>query len=115
MTLPVGEWIKAKRKAKRLSLAKLAQKVGCSDSYLFRIERGERKPDFDLLRRIVSGMDESFQLFLQETGVLSEEEQRFLEDPEFAKIYFELQRKRELNPGEKRQLAEVLLQIIKRF
>ncbi|MDD5559028.1 helix-turn-helix transcriptional regulator [Candidatus Methylomirabilis sp.] len=114
MTLPVGEWIKVKRKAKKLSLAKLAQKAGCSDSALFWIERG-RKADFELLRRIVAGLDESFQFFLQETGVISEEEQRFLEDPEFAKIYFELQRKRELNPGEKRQLAEVLLQIIKRF
>jgi transcriptional regulator with XRE-family HTH domain len=114
MTLPVGEWIKAKRKAKKLSLARLAQKVGCSGSTLFWIERG-RKADFDVLRRIVAALDESFPLFLQETGVLSEEEQRFLEDPDFAKVYFELQRKRELNPGEKRQLAEVLLQIITRF
>lgn len=81
--------MKAKRKAKKLSLNKLAQKVGCSDTTLFWIERG-RQADFDLLRRIVAALEESFPIFLRETGVLSEEEQRFLEDPDFAKIYFEL-------------------------
>src|SRR5574337_1367962 len=114
MTLPVNEWIKAKRKAKKLSLARLAEKIGCNASTIHWIERG-RKADLDLLRRIVAGLDESFSHFLQETGVISEEERRFLEDPDFAKIYFELQRKRELNVEEKRQLADVLLQIIKRF
>jgi len=114
MTSPVGEWIKAKRKAKKLSLAKLAQHVGCSDTTLFWIERG-RKASLDLLRQIVAALEEPFPLFLQETGVLSADEQRFLDDPDFAKIYFELQRKKELASEEKRQLADVLLRIIRSF
>ncbi len=116
MTSPVGEWIKARRKAKKLSLQKLAQKVGCSDTAIFRIERGERKAlNLEIIRRIVEALEEPLGLFLQETGYLGEHERRFLEDPDFAKIYFELQRKKELSLEEKQQLADVLLRIIKSF
>jgi len=116
MTMPVGEWIKQRRKAKDLSLAKLAEKAGCSPTAIFRLERGERKAlNLEIIRRIVEALEEPLGLFLQETGYLGEHERRFLEDPDFAKIYFELQRKKELSPEEKQQLADVLLRIIKSF
>lgn len=117
MTLPVGTWIKQKRKAKGLALAKLAKKAGVSATEIFRIERGERKAlNLEILRRIVEALEEPLDLFLKETGyLLTDEERRFLEDPDFGKIYFELQRRKELSPEEKQQLADVILRIIKSF
>lgn len=117
MTLPVGVWIKQKRKAKGLALAKLAQKAGVSATEIFRLERGERKAlNLEILRRIVEALEEPLDLFLKETGyLLNEQERRILEDPDFGKIYFELQRRKELSPEEKQQLADIILRIIKSF
>lgn len=115
--MSVGAWIKEKRKAKDLALAKLAEKAGCSATEIFRLERGERKAlNLEILRRIVAALGEPLDVFLKETGyILTEQERQLLEDPDFGKIYFELQRKKELSPEEKQQLADVILRIIKSF
>lgn len=52
-----GDWVKAKRTAKGLSLSKLAEKSGYSSAYIFRIEKGTRQnPTPQVISSIVSAL-----------------------------------------------------------
>lgn len=55
-TQTVGQRIKAKRVARKLTQRKLAEAAGVSLPYLSRIESGLRQPPLDTLERIATGL-----------------------------------------------------------
>jgi transcriptional regulator with XRE-family HTH domain len=55
--MPLGDRIKDKRKAKKLTQEKLAQRLNISASYLSQIEKGTRNPIYVLLREIGAVLD----------------------------------------------------------
>lgn len=66
----VGEYIKAKREEKDLSARELAKRAGISDGHVIYIEKGQRKPTFDIMMKIIGALNADAQEFLQETGYL---------------------------------------------
>lgn len=42
MDMELGERLRARRKKKRLTMAELAGRVGCDESYISRLEAGDR-------------------------------------------------------------------------
>jgi repressor LexA len=48
----VGSLIRERRLARRMTLQRLADEVGCAKSYLWMIERGTRPPGDELLRKV---------------------------------------------------------------
>ena len=59
--------IKEYRIARGLSQAELAEKCGVNTSYIGHLERGERKPSFDLLRCLVNELNIDANLLLYDT------------------------------------------------
>jgi SOS-response transcriptional repressor LexA len=66
----VGEYIRARREEKELSARELAKRAGVSDGHIIYIEKGQRKPTFDIVMKILSALNADLQEFLQETGYL---------------------------------------------
>ena len=52
-----GEIIKRARKKQKIPAAKLSKEVGITQRYLFRIERNENEPSFDVLFRLVRALN----------------------------------------------------------
>jgi len=50
--IPLGERLRKLRKARGLTLAQLAERVGKSEGYLSRLERGQVNPSLSTLKRI---------------------------------------------------------------
>jgi len=62
----LGSMVKQRRMMLQLSLQKLAAKSSVSASHLGRIERGERFPSANILRKIAKALDfEEVELFSQ--------------------------------------------------
>jgi len=62
----LGSMVKQRRMMLQLSLQKLAAKSNVSASHLGRIERGERFPSANILRKIAKALDfEEVELFSQ--------------------------------------------------
>lgn len=66
----VGEYIRAKREDRGLSAKELAKNAGISDSHIIYIEKGQRKPTFDVVMKVLRALNADVQEFLQETGYL---------------------------------------------
>ncbi|MEM7239608.1 MAG: helix-turn-helix transcriptional regulator, partial [Pseudomonadota bacterium] len=63
----VGADLRALRKARRLTLAELALRVGRSVGWLSQIERELREPTIADLRRLADALDQPLSLFFGET------------------------------------------------
>ena len=80
--MDIAERIKTVRKSKGLSVYKLSQIPGVSETHIRDIERGDRNPSFDTLSRLVVPMGMSLsELFNEsdEVAYLSPEEKELLE------------------------------------
>jgi transcriptional regulator with XRE-family HTH domain len=55
--LPIGMELRLKRTEMKLSLAKMADRVGISENYLSEIERGEKTPSDDIIRKLAKAFD----------------------------------------------------------
>lgn len=53
----IVETLRTLRKQKGLTMAALADIVGCTESAISRWERGEREPDVSMLRKLASALD----------------------------------------------------------
>lgn len=45
-----GEWLQRARRRQGLSQAKMAELMGCTQNYIWRLEKGERHPSKEFLR-----------------------------------------------------------------
>lgn len=61
-------WLTEKRKAKNLSQAELARKVGISQPSLFYIESGKRNPKVKTAKRIAAVLDFDWTEFFNEVA-----------------------------------------------
>ena len=73
MTNPVGEFIKDRRESLNISLKKLGEACGVSDSEILKIESGQRKnPNWTTLCKIARALNfHPFELLLK-AGYISE-------------------------------------------
>ncbi len=63
----IGKRIKAQRLAAKLTLKQLAEKVGCTDSYLSQIENGKVSPSIASLKKIADGLQTKITDFFVES------------------------------------------------
>lgn len=68
--MTVGEFIKAVRLRAGFSAKEVGLRAGVSDVHILYIEKGKRKPTFDVLVRVMSALAVPFDEFLRETGYL---------------------------------------------
>jgi transcriptional regulator with XRE-family HTH domain len=55
--LPIGMELRLRRTEMKLSLAKMADRVGISENYLSEIERGEKTPSDEIIRKLAKAFD----------------------------------------------------------
>ncbi|MCH5586285.1 helix-turn-helix domain-containing protein [Shimazuella sp. AN120528] len=66
-----GAYIKFQRKKKDMTLTDLANKSGVDQSYLSRLERGEKEnPSADILAKIADGLEEKRELIFYAAGYI---------------------------------------------
>ena len=68
---PVAAYIRERRKALGLPASEVARIAGISAEYVHYIEKGKRKPSFDIAMRILRALRAAPLEFLQTTGYLS--------------------------------------------
>ncbi len=115
----VGSYIKTQRIQRGLTRKELSRKTKISPMELWRIE-SDRKKYFNLqyVAKIAKALDFSLSNMLVETGLsssMTEAEKSLLTDPDFERIFVELDRRKDLKKEDKRKLADILLRIIKSF
>jgi len=66
MAIDVGESIRKRRTARKLTQEQLAEKVGVSTGYISHIERNERDADSELLKKIASALGVSPAAFFED-------------------------------------------------
>ena len=115
----VGSYIKAQRIQKGLTRKEVSRKTKISPMELWRIE-SDRKKYFNLqyVAKIAKALDFSLSNMLVETGLsssMTEAEKNLLTDPDFERIFVELDKRKDLKKEDKRKLADILLRIIKSF
>ncbi len=66
----LNEFIRQRRLAAGLSARDVAQKAGISAAHVLYIEKGKRKPTFDVLLRVLNALGVAMEEFLKETGLL---------------------------------------------
>jgi transcriptional regulator with XRE-family HTH domain len=100
MSSPLGDKIRAARKAKKLSLESLAALVGSSKSYMWELENRENaNPGAEVLSRIASALDVTTEHLLSRSPDTPEEE---VADLAFFRKY------QQLPPDAKKQLRKIL-------
>jgi transcriptional regulator with XRE-family HTH domain len=62
----LGEVIRRRRQAKRLTQEPLAELAGSHWTYISEIENGRRNPGVDVLRRIASGLETPLSKLIEE-------------------------------------------------
>lgn len=80
--MDIAERLKAIRKSKNISVYKLSQLSGVSETHIRDLERGDRNPSFDTLSRLAKPMGLSLsELFNEsdETAFLNKEEKELVE------------------------------------
>lgn len=80
--MDIAERLKAVRKSKNISVYKLSQLTGVSETHIRDLERGDRNPSFDTLSRLVKPMGLSLsELFNESDDVafLNKEEKELIE------------------------------------
>lgn len=115
----IGSYIRERRKNKRWSRKDLSRKAKVSEIEIYRIEKDQRKNiNLQIMAKIAKALDFSLVSMLIETGFsspMTDSEKKLLTDPDFAKIFFELGRRRDLKKEDKKQLADILIRIIMSF
>ena len=66
----VGDFIRERRSAARVSLRELARTAGVSNPYLSQVERGLRKPSAEILASIARGLKISAESLYEQAGIL---------------------------------------------
>lgn len=80
--MDIAERLKAVRKSKNISVYKLSQLSGVSETHIRDLERGDHNPSFDTLSRLAKPMGLSLsELFNEsdETAFLNKEEKELVE------------------------------------
>jgi len=115
----VGSYIKSQRNQQGLTRKELSRKTKISPMELWRIESNRRKYlNLQYIAKIAKALDFSLANMLIETGLsssMTEAEKNLLTDPDFERIFVELDRRKDLKKDDKRKLADILLRIIKSF
>ncbi|MFC3788687.1 helix-turn-helix transcriptional regulator [Paenibacillus sp. GCM10012307] len=68
-----GEYLRAIRKASGLSMAVLAEQSGVSQPYISQIERGERGPSPEILKKLASALGTNYSELMLKAGYVPEE------------------------------------------
>lgn len=68
--MAVGDFIKERRLRAHLSARELGSKAEVSDAHILYIEKGKRKPTFEVLVRIMNALGVPMDEFLMETGYI---------------------------------------------
>ena len=115
----VGAYIKTQRNQRGLTRKEVSRKTKISQMELWRIESDQKKYfNLQYMSRIAKALDFSLANMLIETGLsssMTEAEKNLLTDPDFERIFVELDRRKDLKKDDKRKLADILLRIIKSF
>ena len=72
---PLGDFIRAQRKAAEMSLRELAAKAGVSNPYISQIERGLHEPSMRVLRSISTALSLPVDALLVRAGLIDEDPQ----------------------------------------
>jgi transcriptional regulator with XRE-family HTH domain len=70
---PLGDFIRAQRKAAEMSLRELAAKANVSNPYISQIERGLHEPSMRVLRSISSALNLPLDTLLVRAGLIDED------------------------------------------
>lgn len=70
--MKIGEFIRSKRKERKLTLKQLAQEIGLSHTYLSQIELGDRKASPDVLRQLSEALNVSYSELMEVAGYTKE-------------------------------------------
>jgi len=111
MSSKFGDFIKEKRKEKRLSLRKMAEQLDISPSYWSDIEKGRRNPpQLDMIEKIVNVLnlsedekDQIIDLASEERGEIPMDLPSYINSSEIAKVAL---RKASKIEGENKKLDE---------
>lgn len=80
----LGDFIRAQRQLRDLSLRQLAGLAKVSNPYLSQLERGMYRPSVDVLRNIAAGLRMSTETMLVQAGLIAEQGQGQATDVEGA-------------------------------
>ena len=115
----VGSYIKSQRNLRGLTRKEVSRKTKISQMELWRIESDHKKYfNLQYMAKIAKVLDFSLANMLIETGLsssMTEAEKNLLTDPDFERIFVELDRRKDLKKDDKRKLADILLRIIKSY
>lgn len=64
-----GEWVRMKREEVGLSMNQLAKRSGLSEKYIRLLERGERRPKVETLKKLALGLGVPFEEVAEAAGV----------------------------------------------
>ncbi|OAQ21012.1 LexA family protein [Thermosulfurimonas dismutans] len=64
-----GEWVRRKREEAGLSINQLAKRSGLSEKYIRLLERGERKPKVETLKKLALGLGVPFEEVAEAAGL----------------------------------------------
>ncbi len=115
----LGSYIKSQRNQRGLTRKEVSRKTKISQMELWRIESDQKKYfNLQYMAKIAKVLDFSLANMLIETGLsssMTEAEKNLLTDPDFERIFVELDRRKDLKKEDKKKLADILLRIIKSF
>ena len=139
MSMDFGTYLREKRRVKGLTQKELADKVGVSGAYINQLETKKvNAPTRETCQKLASTLNLSFDEVwqvarqerfshfaaregLEESSLLtgkkhfSSHDIRLITDPNFGKIYYELQGADTLSEREKRRLSRILLRVIRSY
>jgi transcriptional regulator with XRE-family HTH domain len=117
--MTIGTYIRNRRLEKGLTMKEVSKKTKISIMELWRIEKGQRKnTNLNFLVKIAKVLEFQLVNMLVEVGVINtvtDEEKRLITDPFFEKIFYELDKRKDLKKEDKTQLANILMRIIKSY
>lgn len=117
--MTIGTYIRTRRAESGLTIKELAAKSKVSHIEIWRYENDKRKNiNLTILAKLAKALDCSLVSIMLESGLsssITESEKRLMTNPNFAKIFFELERRKDLSDEEQKQLADILLRIVRSF
>ena len=119
MIMTIGSYIRTRRLEKGLTIKELSKKTKISAMELWRIEQDRRKNwNLKFLVKIAKALDFQLVKMLVDAGVIgtmTDAEMNLITDPFFEKIFYELDKRKDLDKEEKKNLADILMRIIKSY
>ncbi len=100
----LGQMLRDTRVAKGLGLRELARRVNLTPSYVSDIENDRRVPAEDVLRKLGTELDLSFDDLMSKAGKLGDQAERYIKDVPEAVTLFRRISEKQLSP---QQLAEL--------